>query len=579
MKNKTERKYKSIIEDLRNEIPEKMKEQNIPGLAAALVSKKGTIWCECFGYTDRSTQKKVDADTLFSLQSTTKTVTTIAFLLAVQKGFVTLDDPVIDYYPEFKVNSTFDESQYKKITFKHLLSHTSGLARESTVGGVFNYVPCTWEEHITGISGSWLKFPAGKGVFYSNAGMDLVAYVLERITGEAYPAYVQRVLGDPLGITFYYDTKALYTNPNSAKGYLGDVKAALIDPVGLGCGAAHLSITDQAVLVRFLLNQGQVDGECVLKPEYVDAMRSVDKEGWYGLGTIVNRQYGAALPHHPGGGFGIRSEMYWLPEHDIGVAVFTNQEYADYGEELAKKVVKRVLEEQGVSTTTEFPFHAPAQIDAALLKRLTGVYSGLFHRVSVTVRDGKLYLDYPDRKVALTPHSETAFSAESPKGVLFQLDGGVPTSLKMYSENLGILHLDYKGRPPDTGGVHKKEWTAYEGLYHMNIYGTEPVFCGVKIEDDGYLHVKWDASERLYPHERIANLFFMFDGSAVILEKDRLWYDNMRWRKINNPVAVVTELFGSPEHHTQVWLLDGAANILKYLERDEEAEKIAQLKP
>ena len=579
MKNETESKYETIIEDLRNEIPEKMKEENIPGLAVALVSKKGTIWCECFGYTDMSTEKAVDRDTLFSLQSTTKTVTTIAFLLAVQKGLVNLDDPVIDYYPEFKVNSTFGESEYKKVTFKHLLSHTSGLTRESTVGGVFNYVPCTFEEHIKGISGSWLKFPVGKGLSYSNAGMDLVTYVLERITGEVYPEYVQRVLGDPLGITFYYDTKELYLNPNSAKGYLGDVRAALIDPVGLGCGAAHLSIADEAVFVRFLLNRGQVDGEYVLKPEYIDQMRSVDKEGWYGLGTIVNKQYGIDISFHPGGGFGIRSEMYWLPEYDCGVAVFTNQEYADYGEVLAKRAVKRVLEEQGACTSTEFPFHTPAQIDTALLKRLTGVYSGFWSRVLITVRDGKLYLDYPDREVELTPHSETAFSAESPKGVLFQLDGGVPTSLKMYSENLGILHLDYRGRPPDTGGLHKKEWAAYTGLYHMNIYGTEPVFCGVKIGDDGYLYLKWEANERLYPHESIPNLFFMFSGNAVILEEDHLRYDNMKWRKINNPVTEVTELFKSPEHHTQEWMLDGAAATLKYLGRDEEAEKIVQLKP
>jgi hypothetical protein len=49
-----------------------------------------------------------------------------------------------------------------------------------------------------------------------------------------------------------------------------------------------------------------------------DQMRSVDKEGWYGLGTIVNRMYGIDISFHPGGGFGIRSEMYWLPEYDCG---------------------------------------------------------------------------------------------------------------------------------------------------------------------------------------------------------------------------------------------------------------------
>jgi hypothetical protein len=150
--------------------------------------------------------------------------------------------------------------------------------------------------------------------------------------------------------------------------------------------------------------------------------------------------------------------------------------------------------------------------------------------------------------------------------------------MKMYSENLGILHLDYRGRPPDAGGLHKKEWTAYTGLYNMNIYGTEPVFCGVKIKDDGYLYLKWEASERLYPHENIQNLFFTFSGDAVIFEEDHLWYDNIKWRKINNPVTAVTALFKSSKHRTQEWIIDGAAATLQYLEREEEAEMILQLK-
>ncbi|MBU7036337.1 MAG: beta-lactamase family protein [Theionarchaea archaeon] len=573
------RNYMDIIEDFQKEIPEKMKKENIPGLAIALVSKKGLVWCGCFGVTDVSGRQAVNIDTLFSLQSTTKTVTTVAFLLAVQEGLVTLDDCVFKICPEFKVNSRFGRDQYKKITFRHLLSHTSGLVRESKVGGVFNYVPCTWEEHIEGINGTWLKFPVGKGIAYSNVGMDLVTYLLERITGESYTEYVQRVVGDPLGIHFHYNTREVYNTQNAAKGYLGEVKAAQIDPVGLGCGAASLSIQEQAVFVQFLLNRGQVEGDNVLNSALIDVMRSVDKEGWYGLGTLVNREWGISLSYHPGGGFGLRSEMYWLPEYDCGVAVFTNQEYSDYISVLAKNAVRRVLEAKGVPLRpAEFPFETSVKIDEALLKRLTGVYSGFWGTVSVNVRNGTIYLDYPDRAVELTPHNETAFSAESPKGVVFQVDDGEPVSLKMYSENSGILHMDYRGRPPESPGPHNPAWKAFAGLYHMNIYGTEPVFCGVKIEDDGYLHLKCDQSERLYQHEDVSNLFFEFNGTPVVFEKDHVWYDNVKWVRIDDPVTTITELFRSPEHCKQEWMVDGAASQLTYLGRDEETEKILNLK-
>lgn len=195
-----------IIVDLKNEIPAKMKEEDIPGLAMVLVSRSGTDWLGCFGYTDRSKRVQVDRDTLFSLQSTTKTVTTVAFLLAVQEGLVGLDDALLEHYPDFHVQSRFGEDEYQSITYRYLLSHSSGLARECRLGGVFEDGPCTWEEHIRSINGSWLKYPVGERQSYSNAGMDLVAYSLERITGKPYAEYVQGALGNPLGITFYFNS-------------------------------------------------------------------------------------------------------------------------------------------------------------------------------------------------------------------------------------------------------------------------------------------------------------------------------------------------------------------------------------
>lgn len=156
------RTFEPIVNELQSEIPENMKGKNIPGLAIALVSKKGTIWEEGFGYTDMSHQQAVNTGTLFSLQSTTKTVTTVAFLLAVQDGLVELDAPLVNYYPEFTAYSRYGTDQYKKVTFRHLLSHTSGLTREAKVGGVFNYVPCTFKEHIQSISGSWPVFVLSK---------------------------------------------------------------------------------------------------------------------------------------------------------------------------------------------------------------------------------------------------------------------------------------------------------------------------------------------------------------------------------------------------------------------------------
>jgi len=571
-----------VIEDLRTEIPAKMKEEDIPGLAMALVSRGGTDWLGCFGYTDRSKRVSVDRETLFSLQSTTKTVTTVAFLLAVQEGLVGLDDALVDTYPEFRVRSRFGDDEYRRITFRYLLSHSSGLAREGRLGGVFEDGPCTWEEHIGSVNGSWLKYSVGERQSYSNAGMDLVAYALERITGKPYPEYVQTALGDPLGIAFSFNAAEVCADPGSAKGYLGDVASACATPVGLGCGHAHLGIEDQAAFVRFLLNRGSVDGEAVLEAMYIDMMRSTDREGGYGLGTFVAYEQGRELPYHPGGGFGLASEMYWVPEYDAGVAILCNQEYQGYISGLAKKTLRRLLEiirAPLVAETVHITETAVADVPSASLDRLVGTYGNILSGSTVKMEQGKLTLAYQGRDVELTPRSETVFTAEEPKGVVFGLDAeGTPTHVKLHSSAGVITHMDYIGRPPERPGPARGEWGEFEGLYVMNLYATEALFGAVKVEDDGYLHLRLWGDDRLYEHEGRPQVFFTFKGEAAVFEDDRMLYDNIPCRRVDDPVAFLEEFRASKGDKLPEWIIDRAAQLLRYLGRETEADGVTQLK-
>ena len=512
-----------------------MRAANIPGLSIAFVSQNNLIWTGCFGYTDMTRKQEIDVDTLFCLQSTTKTVTSVAFLLAVQKGVVKLDDHLVDYWPAFTVNSRYGEDEYKKVSFRHLLSHSSGLAMEARVGGVFNYDACTFEEHVASVIGSWLKFPVGTCFSYSNVGMNIVTYALERITDMPYPEYVQKALGDPLGITFHYDTRKVHELRNAAKGHLGKRPAPAVDPVGLGCGAAHLSINDQAIFARLLLGSGAVNGRQILNASYIDEMRSSTKEGWYGLGTFIGNNFGTTFYYHPGGGFGLRSELYWLPTNDFSVVAFANQEYEQYLGPLTLKIVKRVLKAKGVdSRVTDFPYKKAqsTHVNEHALKKLEGVYNGTWSTVRVKLHEENLNLIYPDRKVKLTPYSTTAFSAKSPKGVVFQLDEkNSPISMKMYSDNLGVLYMDYLGKPSQERGPNREAWSKFIGKYTMMIFGTINVSIEVKVDPNGYLHLEGWSNERLYEYSNIPNLFFTYQGDAAIFEQGHMLYGNSKWRR------------------------------------------------
>src|SRR5262245_27192816 len=108
--------YSRFIARIKEQLPEYMAQYNVPGLAIALVDGATLVWAEGFGYTDRTNQTKVKADTLFSLQSISKTYTATGFLIAVEKGLMKIDDPLKKYYPEFTVNSRLGADESNRIT-------------------------------------------------------------------------------------------------------------------------------------------------------------------------------------------------------------------------------------------------------------------------------------------------------------------------------------------------------------------------------------------------------------------------------------------------------------------------------
>jgi CubicO group peptidase (beta-lactamase class C family) len=166
--------YSPVIAKLKEQLPQQMTQMNVPGLAIAQVDGDKLVWAKGRGYTDRNNQTKVTADTLFGLMSVSKTYTATGFLIAVEKGLLKIDDPLKKYYPQFTVKSRFGAEEADRITFRHLLSHWSGLPHEPPCGKLFNDRECPFADRIRSISEAWLKFPVGGGFSYSNLDSAMV---------------------------------------------------------------------------------------------------------------------------------------------------------------------------------------------------------------------------------------------------------------------------------------------------------------------------------------------------------------------------------------------------------------------
>jgi len=579
------KKFETIILDLGKNFKKAVAEEKIRGLSFVILNKDEIIHMQSFGYTDATKTHQVDENTLFSLQSTTKTVTAVALLLAVQKGLIQLNEPIIKYYPEFHVKSPYGEDEYKKITFRHLLSHKSGLPREAKIGGCFSRKIPTWAEHIESINGSWLQSPVGKKFSYSNAGMNLVTYLLERITGKSYPEYIKEVLGAPLGITYHWDIDEIYSRENVAKGYLNGFEAHKLDGVAFGCGGAYISIKDQAIFVQFLLNMGSHNGKVILESKYVDLLRKTyDGNGGYGLGTEVLMKFGIPVSKHAGGGFGLGSEMIWLPDYNIGVAHINNGEYNSYYQltSVVLDFIKKYVKMKGVDvTSTDFPHTEDPiiEIDTKKLKRLEGIYSSDLITFEIEESKGKLSYVVGSNKIELTSHSETAFTTQKPYGIIFELnEDGRPKGCKLYHSFEGLLYCYYseKKEIKELPSINEN-WKKHVGLYYSMYYYTEYNFTALSLDDEGYLQL---GASRLLPLENETNVFRTDSGKIAILEKESFLHDNIEYTRLDNPVEFYIELVkNNPKHRALVgYMIDGAITGLKQLKREKEAKKLEGLK-
>lgn len=347
---------KEIIKTLRRDIIACMEKENIPGIAISLIDKDGILWTEGFGYTERSKSRKVDPDTIFCIGSTTKPITAVAFLKAVQKGIVNLDDKLATYYPEFTINSSYGDDEVDKITFRHLLSHFAGLPHMGLESREFYDKEPSFEDYIKAISDTWLVSETGKKYYYSNSGFSLIAYSLQKISNKSYPEYVRDEIVKPLKMeSMVYGKKKAQMNPNCAVGYVGPHEALFTDIITYGSTGVYVSVRDLSNFVMFQLNHGVFNDIQILDKELLEEMRKIIFRGnfmWpinYGLGMVINteRIKGFNICGHGGGGHGYSCTMWFIVEHGIGVILLSNQGYHDNGS-IAETALKLLLKKRDI---------------------------------------------------------------------------------------------------------------------------------------------------------------------------------------------------------------------------------------
>jgi CubicO group peptidase (beta-lactamase class C family) len=339
----------SIIEKYRQEIPQRMQQENIPGLSIAIVDDQGILWAEGFGYTDWNRRTPVSPDTLFSIQSMSKSFTATAAMFAAQDGLVDLDAPITDYLPDFHVNSIFEANPEQKITLRMLLSHTAGFAHEAPYGGNYDHPAYSFEKHIESISSTWLKFPVGKYYSYSNLGIDLAGYILQVRSGVPFTQYVQEKILQPLGMkNSTLDVNQVRADHGRAIGHATAPIPPPVDFLLIPSGGVWTTAADMGRYLQFHINEGAIDGNRLLQEDLAETMYTppnlAAEFSHYALCLAVESRYGVRQFQHGGGGFGFNSSMVWYPDLKLGSVVLTNSTPdVSYAYDLSEDVLSDII--------------------------------------------------------------------------------------------------------------------------------------------------------------------------------------------------------------------------------------------
>lgn len=273
---------------------ERSAKSNKPPGAVSMIVRNGRIvdW-QVFGLRDIEAKLPMEKDTICRVYSMTKPITSVAVMMLVEEGKVSLSDRVDSHIPEFKAIKVFKGGTVERpelaaperpMTIKHLLTHTSGLTYgwgNDNVSEIYRKAKVfevgSLKEFIDRTAKLPLIASPGEKYEYSIA-IDVLGYLVETVSGMPFDRFVQERILDPLKMRDTHFVLPAEKRARLAKIYgLREGKLTVMDGLeakGVPFGGMGLfsTIGDYARFAQMLANSGELDGARLLSRKTVDLM-------------------------------------------------------------------------------------------------------------------------------------------------------------------------------------------------------------------------------------------------------------------------------------------------------------------
>ncbi len=384
-----------------------MKQHHIPGMSAALILDQQIVWRASYGFADLEQEIPVTEQTVFKMWSLSKPFTAVETMRLVEEGLVDLDTPITEYIPDFTIRSRFPEGE--PITIRHILAHRSGLPRNECVKPDWHYGPDALDHLVVSLKECFLAYPTGERYKYTNAGYDLLGYIIQDQRQQPFPVYMNDhllALLDMENSTFWssdlFGSEPL-NETHKATGYEfyeGEFYAyEQNDVASIPSSNLYATIGDLSNFVQFIFRGGEANGSQLLSPTtlasmFDDPYSHLADPQRIGLGWRIGRVSGSEkmLWHDGGPSEGIGSLVAFLPERKMGVILVANSTSFEgpIAVPLAIELLEAMLETEHIFVA---PVEAPAEtvpLETAAPEAYEGDYALMEQIMTVSLNGDKL---------------------------------------------------------------------------------------------------------------------------------------------------------------------------------------------
>jgi CubicO group peptidase (beta-lactamase class C family) len=328
-----------LTAELEPEIRRAMVEGKIPSATIALVSGDKVIWTGAYGESNLWARTPATPNTVYLIGSTFKAMSTMCLFRLMEQGKLKLDDPVSKYL-DFTIPG---DDPKNPVTFRHILTHTSGLDGDFGAMPVWsNDAPKTLEQFVR--TSLKVKQPPMTKVEYSNAAFTLLGYLVEKISGVPYKKYVKENIWDPLEMTSTGFDPTPDMDERLAVPYVVDKDSGIQKPTTRiraavwPAGITYGTVLNQANWLILNLNNGVFKGKRIVSEATMEQMftRQFDQfkggiEGiWgnetagFGLTWWVQVRNNERYFAHSGSVSGYTAYLLGNRDRKLGFAIMTN---------------------------------------------------------------------------------------------------------------------------------------------------------------------------------------------------------------------------------------------------------------